>query len=426
MLAMALAPAAASAHHEQQVTAGPLTATISTDPWRVRFEGALEELPETGTALPGTLGYSSGGTWFHATHVLSEQLEGGVFTAEVATTNPLGTIQVRIEPDADGVIALKATAPATASQVQISFAAREGERYLGFGERANAVDQRGNAVENYVSDGPYLEPERAPVATFVPPPGYHPRDDATYFPIPWLLSTAGYGVLLGNDERSEFDLTGQAEWSASADSAELRLRVFAGPTPAEVLERYTAGVGRQPPAAAPWYFGPWFQPKGSDADNLALFRSGDVPVSVVQTYTHYLPCADQTGRTDAERERVADALRLHAAAGRLDASELEERVGAALTARTRGDLAVLTDDLPDPAPAPAPPPQPARRHRHGLCHHRKDARSLLPIAVLLIAIWAVTGMGYFWPVWPILGIAISVLPGLMGNTRVIRSHGFHR
>ena len=45
----------------------------------------------------------------------------------------------------------------------------------------------------------------------------------------------------------------------------------------------------------------------------------------------------------------------------------------------------------------------------------------MPIAPLLIAIWAVAGMGYFWPV---IGFAFAALPALaMGNTRVIRSHG---
>ena len=31
---------------------------------------------------------------------------------------------------------------------------------------------------------------------------------------------------------------------------------------------------------------------------------------------------------------------------------------------------------------------------------------------MFVAIWALTGMGYFWPVWPILGWGVSfVVPG---------------
>jgi alpha-D-xyloside xylohydrolase len=65
-----------------------------------------------------------------------------------------------------------------------------------------------------------------------------------------------------------------------------------------VLRRFTAAVGRQPPPAAPWVFGPWYQ-----GPALQAFRDADVPVSVSQTYLHYLPCGDdranEPARTDA-------------------------------------------------------------------------------------------------------------------------------
>ena len=50
--------------------------------------------------------------------------------------------------------------------------------------------------------------------------------------------------------------------------------------------------------------------------------------------------------SDAERESTVSRLRDHGAAGRLDVEELEQRVGAAYEARSRGDLAALLDDLP--------------------------------------------------------------------------------
>jgi hypothetical protein len=66
--------------------------------------------------------------------------------------------------------------------------------------------------------------------------------------------------------------------------------------------------------------------------------------------------------SDAEREQLVDALRGHAAQGRLTTEELEERTGAAYAARTRGELVALRSDLPDdhlpaPRPAPGPPPE---------------------------------------------------------------------
>ena len=61
--------------------------------------------------------------------------------------------------------------------------------------------------------------------------------------------------------------------------------------------------------------------------------------------------------SDADRERVAEVLRDALAEGRLDMGEFEERLDAAYRARTYGELAPLTRDLPTggaPAPAPAP------------------------------------------------------------------------
>jgi hypothetical protein len=49
---------------------------------------------------------------------------------------------------------------------------------------------------------------------------------------------------------------------------------------------------------------------------------------------------------DAEREAAANSLREHYAAGRLTMEEFQERLDAALTAKTDLDLAKLTEDLP--------------------------------------------------------------------------------
>ncbi|HEY6294433.1 MAG TPA: DUF1707 domain-containing protein [Streptosporangiaceae bacterium] len=67
--------------------------------------------------------------------------------------------------------------------------------------------------------------------------------------------------------------------------------------------------------------------------------------------------------SDADRDRVIDVLRAAAGEGRLTAGEFEERMQAVLSARTFGELAPFTADLPpEPGryvpsrmPAPAPP-----------------------------------------------------------------------
>jgi hypothetical protein len=49
----------------------------------------------------------------------------------------------------------------------------------------------------------------------------------------------------------------------------------------------------------------------------------------------------------ADRDRVVDVLRVAAGDGRLTLEELDERLESALSARTAGELAVLTADLPE-------------------------------------------------------------------------------
>ena len=110
--------------------------------------------------------------------------------------------------------------------------------------------------------------------------------------------------------------------------------------------------------------------------------------------------ADEVLASDAERERTVEELRRHAAEGRLDVAGLEHRTATALAASTRGDLAELTRDLP--------------RRVADLQHSEgrpSPVRTFLLVQALLVTIWALTGMGYFWPLWPILGWGLFAVPG---------------
>jgi hypothetical protein len=51
--------------------------------------------------------------------------------------------------------------------------------------------------------------------------------------------------------------------------------------------------------------------------------------------------------SDADREAVADRLRTHHTDGRLDQDEFQERLDKCFSAKTVGELADLTRDLPD-------------------------------------------------------------------------------
>jgi hypothetical protein len=64
-----------------------------------------------------------------------------------------------------------------------------------------------------------------------------------------------------------------------------------------------------------------------------------------------LPGDARMRASDAERERVAEALREAVAEGRLDMAEFEERLDAAYRARTHAQLEPLVRDLPMPGSA---------------------------------------------------------------------------
>jgi len=109
--------------------------------------------------------------------------------------------------------------------------------------------------------------------------------------------------------------------------------------------------------------------------------------------------ADDMRASDAERDEIVTQLRTHAADGRLDVDELGERVERAYAAKTRRELVAIVGDLPRP---PRPRPNAAAEFDEHL-------RSYLAVMALLVVIWALTGMGYFWPIWPMLGWGIGIV-----------------
>jgi alpha-glucosidase (family GH31 glycosyl hydrolase) len=226
-------------------------------------------------------------------------------TLRLTATAPAGTERT-VQRVGEGLIRVRLRAPAGTARTTARFARPDGERFLGFGERSDAVVRTSGEVQHRVTEGPYQPAELPLLAAFIPPPGFNARRDATYFPVPWLLSTRGYGVLVEDDPTSRHELG--SPWSVSVDGDVLTLLVVAGPTPAEVLRRFTAHVGRQP-AVAPEALGPWWQVRDggqlSDEQALERLRGAGALGSIVQTSTHYLPCADHLARRDAERARTA-------------------------------------------------------------------------------------------------------------------------
>ena len=128
---------------------------------------------------------------------------------------------------------------------------------------------------------------------------------------------------------------------------------------------------------------------------------------------------------DAERDRAADYLREHMSVGRLSQEEFDDRVTAALQARTVADLEPLFSDLPAPKPGqdvavagstPWPVYQPAAAAAPtSSVAPMPDSRLANVLAaasgiawVLFILNWAI-GPGVWWLVF--LPILLSSLAG---------------
>lgn len=112
--------------------------------------------------------------------------------------------------------------------------------------------------------------------------------------------------------------------------------------------------------------------------------------------------------SDADRDKTVTLLREHLAAGRLTSEEFDERLDAALNAKTLGDLDRLMADLPEidlyrlpdakltRRPQQARPISPARRHAE---LWRAAWGSWFTVSLVLFVIWALSGFGYPWPLW---------------------------
>ena len=95
------------------------------------------------------------------------------------------------------------------------------------------------------------------------------------------------------------------------------------------------------------------------------------------------PAAGRELRASYEdRDKVAEQLRVAAGDGRLTADELDQRLEAALTARTYGELAALTADLPGVArvepDVPAVRPQRAGRIDVGSASVKREGQWEVP------------------------------------------------
>lgn len=132
--------------------------------------------------------------------------------------------------------------------------------------------------------------------------------------------------------------------------------------------------------------------------------------------------------SDSERERVVEFLREHALVGRLNHDELEERIGLAYSAVTRGELERLIGDLPRRNQPVARRPRPT----HAVAkqsHEPKPFMVLLGLACLAIPMAVLAGA--LMALFVVLAMSAIVMPLLIvalvvAALRRRRPHGPHR
>ncbi|HUA45931.1 MAG TPA: DUF1707 domain-containing protein [Solirubrobacteraceae bacterium] len=121
--------------------------------------------------------------------------------------------------------------------------------------------------------------------------------------------------------------------------------------------------------------------------------------------------------SDEQRERAAQDIREHFAAGRLSEEELSDRVQAAYSARTEQDLQKLLADLPKLPASPAQQKAELVQRRRQLQRRMvQEAGGGLGLFALCTAIWATSGAsGQFWPIWVLV---VCLFPLLRNGWRL--------
>ncbi|MFT3797456.1 alpha-xylosidase [Microbacterium sp.] len=114
-----------------------------------------------------------------------------------------------------------------------------GELIYGLGERFGPLVKNGQTVETWNADG-------------------GTASEQAYKSIPFFLSNRGYGVLVNDPGHVSYEVGSEVveRVQFSVPGEVLEYFVIAGPTPKDVLARYTALTGR-PPTVPAWSYGLW-------------------------------------------------------------------------------------------------------------------------------------------------------------------------
>jgi alpha-D-xyloside xylohydrolase len=228
------------------------------------FEGEVPPKPEFSlVAAPGQVEVS--------TTEDAAQLTAGKLSARVSRDD-----EWRIEYEADGRV-LTSSAPKGIAIVETDgrhymveqLGLGVGESVYGLGERFGPLVKNGQSVDIWNEDG-------------------GTSSEQAYKNIPFYLTSNGYGIFVSHPGRVSFEVGSEAvsRVQFSVEGHSLEYFVIYGPSPKEILEKYTALTGR--PALPPaWSFGLWLSTSFTtayDEGTVMTFIRGmaerDIPLSV--------------------------------------------------------------------------------------------------------------------------------------------------
>jgi alpha-D-xyloside xylohydrolase len=129
--------------------------------------------------------------------------------------------------------------PASSAYVHEQLDLGVGELIYGLGERFGPLVKNGQTVDIWNADG-------------------GTSSEQAYKNVPFHLSNRGYGVLVNDPGHVSYEIGSEAveRVQFSVTGEVLEYLVIAGPTPKDVLRRYTALTGR-PPVVPAWSYGLW-------------------------------------------------------------------------------------------------------------------------------------------------------------------------
>ena len=167
------------------------------------------------------------------------------------------------------------------------------ERFFGFGERFVPLDQRGRSWTSWAVDAVTTSTQRA------------------YKPVPFGMSSRGYGLFINSTAAIDFDLgaSSSLSFAFSPAATELDYFIIFGPALNDVLRRYWRLTGT-PPLPPYWSFGFWTSRFGyenrAEVEAVAQgYRERGIPCDVIHLDPQWMGGAGELVQSDLGYRRFS-------------------------------------------------------------------------------------------------------------------------